>query len=459
MVSVLAQRLFFALLKLYRGAASWFLRVTAPWSHLTAADEDVVTGKAWEEFCDSLSKPSVVPMLIKCVSCVNTRAHAEAAGAVLLAPGAPRDPFNQAEGYRYLTRILRGGLENFVECMDVEAPKLCAIADGWRAAPVKLGSDNPDNLYESASIDGTKCYIVSGTRGTVSYLGLGTQKGQYGSDGGLKTVSYMESSEIIYDDMAKKTFRVILSADRPRTGANVPPNWMKLCSDISTALFIVRQTFGLREKEVPARLQISMWDPITETTITAMPAPLTTEKLQKGLRSTALFVAGASAMFASWSKGFQKHTNKLPMFDQKLSDSVGGDPNIRYYHSYWNIPPDHALVIKFNPPDCKFWNFQLNNHWMESLDYRYHPVHVNSAMARGNVDGTCTIIVAHNNPNVVESPTFYGNWVSTAGHECGTMCLRWVYSADAAPPNELLDSPQTELVLFDSIFHSGVLVN
>lgn len=390
-------------------------------------------------------------------NCINMSVCSEAAGAVMMAPGAPRDPFNQAEGYRYLTRILRGGLENFVECIGVEAPQLCAIADGWRAAPVKLGSDNPDNLYQSASIDGTKTYIVSGTRGTVSYLGLGTQSGQYGSDGGLRTVHYMESSEIVYDDMATGAFRIVLSADRPKPGPGTPPNWMELCSAPSTALFIVRQTFGLREKEEPARLLISMWDPISKTVKAAVPAPLTAESLQKGLRSTALFVAGASAMFASWAKGFQRSTNKLPLFDQKLSDSVGGDPNIRYYHSYWNIPPHHALKIKFTTPNCKFWNFQLNNHWMESLDYRYHPVHVNSAMARMNADGTYTIIVAHVDPNA-SSSTFVGNWISTAGHECGTMCFRWVYAAGTAPPTELLNAPIAELVRYRDIAHSEKLV-
>ena len=48
----------------------------------TAAEERVLNGTSWDEFCDAL----------------------KAAGATVVAPGAPRDVLTQAEGYRYLAR-------------------------------------------------------------------------------------------------------------------------------------------------------------------------------------------------------------------------------------------------------------------------------------------------------------------------------------------------------------------
>ena len=99
------------LLKTYRAVALVFLRLRGG-VPADPAEARVVSGEAWDEFCDTL----------------------KASGAALLAPGAPKDAFNQAEGYRYLARLARAGLENFLECSDVEAPRLCAIANGSRAS-------------------------------------------------------------------------------------------------------------------------------------------------------------------------------------------------------------------------------------------------------------------------------------------------------------------------------------
>ena len=60
-------------------------------------------------------------------------------------PGAPRDPFNQAEGYRYLSRLARAGLTAFIEHADTNAPVLHRVVN----ETTKLGADNPDNFYQT----------------------------------------------------------------------------------------------------------------------------------------------------------------------------------------------------------------------------------------------------------------------------------------------------------------------
>lgn len=115
----------------------------------------------------------------------------------------------------------------------------------------------------------------------------------------------------------------------------------------------------------------------------------------------------------------------LPLFDREKSTAAGGDPDIAYYHSYWHLSPEEALLIEFTPPVCEHWNFSLNNHRMESLDYRYHTIHVNKHTAVYRPDGSVRIVAAHENLDVP-------NQLSTTGLTMGTMCLRWI-RAEAHP--------------------------
>ena len=55
-------------------------------------------------------------------------------------------------------------------------------------------------------------------------------------------------------------------------------------------------------------------------------------------------------------------------------------------------------MIDVRPPACEYWNFQLNNHWMESLDYRYHTIALNHFGAQARPDGSVRLVVAHARP-------------------------------------------------------------
>lgn len=363
------------------------------------AEQRIVSGKSWEEFCDTL----------------------KAAGGAMVFPGAPRDAFNQAEGYRYLSRLARAGLEAFVEHADPRAPVLQRVVH----ETAKMGSDNPDNFYQNAAISGDYEYRISGYRGTVHYLGFGTQKGNYGQGGGMPPTGYVEASELEIADDGYFELRV---SSHKQSG-----NWLPMEPESGT--LIVRQTFMDRETETIAQLKVERLNanghPVFE------PAPVTPQSIDAGLNTASNLVAGASILFAKWARDFQKHTNELPQFDPEVSNAAGGDPNIIYYHSYWRLAPDEALVIEATPPECETWNFQLDNHWMESLDYRYFTIHVNKHTAEYRTDGSVQIVVAHQDPGVP-------NWINTVGHDCGAMSFRWI-RAKAHP------QPQTRVVKFKDV--------
>lgn len=216
----------------------------------------LVSGDSWNEFCDTL----------------------KAAGAALVHSGAPRDPFNQAEGYRYLSRITRAGLEAFIEYADSNAPVLHRVVH----ETVKMGSDNPDNYYQTACIDGSKEYRISGTRGTVHYLAFGTQIGHYGRSGGLPPAGFLEASEMHFDEDG--TFELILSQTKKGK------NWLRMTPDTFT--LVVRQTFLDRSTEKIAEMRIEKLSGAT------LPVPLTAKAVDDGLKDAATLVAGASMLFA-----------------------------------------------------------------------------------------------------------------------------------------------------------------
>src|SRR5690349_19626238 len=125
-----------------------------PQRDAATAHQRVLDGTTWNDFCNALKM----------------------AGYVILREGTPTDPLTRAEGYRYLSRLLRAGLETFVENADPKTPVL--------ARPVhetaKMGADNPDNYYQHAAISGQYEYRLIGVRNTVRTLSFATQSGGYG---------------------------------------------------------------------------------------------------------------------------------------------------------------------------------------------------------------------------------------------------------------------------------------
>ena len=183
-------------------------------------DQRIVSGKAWEEFCDRL----------------------KLAGSALMYSGAPRDPFQQAEGIRYLSRLTRAGLEAFVEYSDPKYPVLRRMVH----ETVKMGADNPDNHYFNAQISGEYEYIITGKRNSVHYLGFFTQNGNYGTTGGLAPCGVLESKDMIFEEDG--SFEIILSKEKKGK------NWLKI--EAETGMAMVRQTFLKRDVEIPAEVYI-----------------------------------------------------------------------------------------------------------------------------------------------------------------------------------------------------------
>jgi len=345
-----------------------------------------MNGRAWEEFCDGL----------------------KAAGQLVFEEAAPDTGLDRAEGYRYLTRMLRGGLESFMEGGDAAFPVLRCPAH----ETIKLGADNPDNHYQTAPISPEYEYRLRGTRGSVDYLGLSTVVNRYSSGGGMKTDGFLDSRQLEIDEDG--SFEVVISHREQ------PGNWLPMGPDCNA--LNVRQTFQDRRNETRAELVLERIGMEEER-----PEPLTPEKLDRALQGVIQFLTNTTGMFAKWAESFVPTTNQVAPADQAYCQAIGGDPNIYYFHSAWELAEDEALVVEAPTiPACQTWNFVLQNWWMESLDFRYHTIHFNKHTAHYEPDGSVKIVVAHQKPD-------HPNWVETTGHTRGTLCWRWI-GADEHPP-------------------------
>jgi len=345
----------------------------------------ILDGSSWAEFCDQLKK----------------------AGAVIQRDSLPGSAFDRGEGYRYLSRLARLALEKFVEYGDPKAPLFYQLSH----ETAKIGQDNPDSYYQNAKISGECEYRVFGTRGNIGYLGFGTYFGDYGKPGRSGCGGYLEGSELQVNPDG--SFEIFISCKQK------PGNWLPMEPD--TTMLIVRQNYLDRTREEPAKLQIERIDSQER------PATLNPVSFAQNLASAGAYVAATADLFAQWAEGLAETAHSLKPLDPKVTGAAHGDPHMLFHMGYWQLEADEALVIEGRPPECAYWNFQLSNVWMESLDYRYHQIHTNKHTTHYEDDGSFRLVIAHKDPGLP-------NWMDTAGHSRGTMALRWAKSSGNPTP-------------------------
>ena len=340
----------------------------------------------WHQFCDVLKE----------------------AGDLLIESGVPQDEQTQADGLRYLSRMARAALEWYVEFNDPAFPVLYRPAH----ETIKLGADNPDNLYQKAVIDGRYEYRLKGTRGTVDYISMATSRGSYAENFTQVETGFLDGNTLAVE--ADGTFEIVISQ------AQHMGNWLRVSEDSESLL--IRQTFRHREQERAAEITIERLDRH------ATPEPLELMTAMAHFEKATAFYRNTTRMFADWSQKISQHPNTLPLWDQAFCQMVGGDPNILYYHGHFKLHNEEAMVITLpSIPVCQTWNIQVDNYWMESLDYRYHRVSLNQAQASVNSNGSVTLVLTSTDPGCT-------NWISTAGHSEGTLCFRWVGAKDGVDP-------------------------
>lgn len=344
-----------------------------------AATDDLRT--AWNDFCDGLK------------------------GAIdhVVDPDRDVGDDERAEGIRHVLRLLGRQVDESFENADPLHPEL-----GWNY-PAKMGQDNPDALYQTAPMDLQYTYRLSGNIGSVRSLGFSIMTWTFGT-APIRQLIELDGADLVVD--ANGEFEVFFSPD-PAPADAVPGTWHQL-EPVATRL-LLRQFFADWTNEQPADLHLECLDadgPPPRLTPTAV-----IDKLHD--------VAAMTALMGSYWTGFAEvHMTKgeINQFAPPLSDentqNLGGTERQAYNQCMWRVGPGEALVLSFTPPPCFYWEVQLGDRWYQSLDYVNRPTTLNDAQAHVDSDGMVRIVIAAEDPGVV-------NWLDTAGGADGYLTVRF----------------------------------
>ena len=93
----------------------------------------------------------------------------------------------------------------------------------------------------------------------------------------------------------------------------------------------------------------------------------------------------------------------------------------------FDLEPDEALILEFDPPKGVYWSISLGNPWLETINYGRHQSSLNGHQSAVDADGLVRFVLAARDPGVA-------NWLDTAGFSNGAMLLRCVRTESAPVP-------------------------
>lgn len=372
-----------------------------------SAQDRLLSGRAWDDFCEVLRQ----------------------AGHAIDQWGDIPTPLDRAEWYRFCSRLVRNGLERFMENCEPERPRLRDAP--WRQS-INFQSPDQDHLL-AEFVDGSHDYRITGNRGGVPYFVMASWTAPQPGDAGardwatagvdglkefnpaiLRTTHFLQSDAITFDKDGN--FEVIVS-QKPQPG-----NWLPMTADCVGLL--IRVVYHERAKEAPPTMRIERID-------NPKPRPVTAAEVSTALAKTGQTVLGYAELVRSWwHDNLAQRPNQI-RFSQATYLSNGGVPDRHHGFGTWEKASGEALVIEFTPPECEYWIFQLCNLWQENLDnYEDGQGYVSKFTADYLDGGLVRIVIADTNPGIA------GNWVDPFGHVHGGMSLRLI-KTPVAPPVKL----------------------
>lgn len=357
-------------------------------------------GEAWGDFCDRL----------------------KASGESILADGFPKDPLDQAEGFRWLTRLVVHATQMEVEAGDTQHPFFIR----YETPHNQWGGPNPDNIYFRANVDPSCSYRiwanVKDVRQAIFSLNEGEmQLGEYGVFG--------ERSLEQFDVGPDGELSIILSPDKHEG------NWMP--TDPKGRLFTIRiyQSDWEKDAAPPFHIERVGAEGVSRPRVTP-------EFLARAFDRSATWVEKTSVYWNMYtSRGWDHAT---PNTIGPAGAAKGGADNILYGSCFWELPKEQAMVIQCDAPDADYWGFTIHTMgWLESGDFAERQTSLSGHQMHLDADGRMRVVLAHTDPGVA-------NWIDIGGRERGLLVYRWVWArTNPMPDARVIDIDQVRAAMPD----------
>ncbi|AVL99616.1 hypothetical protein C6V83_04290 [Gordonia iterans] len=343
-------------------------------------------------------------------------AVAEAEKLIAAADFAETDT-DLAEGYDYLAGSIAAVLQQ-ARTHDKVHPVLHTSTGPY----TKMGLDNPDTLYYHADVVPEGTYVVRGTRGSTVDLSFQVLRGDY-------TPSKVPGGDDAFDDRririgADGAFELTFGPPRDEPG----DDYFVLGDGAS--MLAVREVYGDWNAERKGTVTVERIDTAGE------PArELDVARVARQYRTAAKLLLSRIHTWFNFPKWFYlgEPVNTLT----PPRPTPGGLSTQFSSVGHFDLGPGQAMVITVPRSTCPYQGFQLGSLWYISLDYVNHQTSLNSVQAHCDPDGMIRMVVAHENPGVV-------NWIETTGRRRGILQFRWQRTdgpvdAQAGPVCEVVD--------------------
>jgi hypothetical protein len=352
---------------------------------------------AWDGFCDKL----------------------RATGQGVFKDYNPATALQRADGFRFLTQNLSQAFDLALETRDTRYPALHAFCSPIR----KLGSDNADQVYLQAWVDGRSTYKISGKKGGARFWNLAVQ-GPRPTSGDPLHEPFGDIPEVnIFGEQLKTgwdgTFELYIGGEKQGE------NWLPTTP--GTRKLFLRQCFDDWNEEAGAfRIERVGMDtprpmPTPEVMIDAIAwagefmQNLMLDWPDRQFRASEYLSYEAVNRFGAVTQKNQWPSEALRIANQRRGRRVS--------QMRWSLRPDEALILEFDHGGDGF--FQITNEGMfcNSMDYIYRQVSYTTSRTAVDSDGKVRFVLTTADPG-------YHNWVDTQGYVAGILSFRVFQTPD-----------------------------